>query len=149
MVFGDLLQHPVAPTVAARIANVAHQQAPGPEHAQHQRGPHASVRRVGVGRAEDRLVGVVDTDVHRALDVGIAGGGRGLVQPTTQFGLDEIAGHATGDFAGGVTTHAVGQHGDSTAFIQGDRIFVVGPHPPGIGLTIELEVHELIVAVFW
>jgi hypothetical protein len=55
--------------VAARIADVAEQQPVLPEHRHDERRAHAGVLRIGVRGVEDRAVGVVDADVHRAAHV--------------------------------------------------------------------------------
>ena len=141
MVVCDLREAPGAQPVAARIADMAHQQPAVAEHADDERRAHPGVLRIRVGGVEDRAVGVVDADVHRAPHVGVRRVGRRLLQPAPELGLDERGGHAARHLAGVVAAHAVGQHDQRRGFIHGHRVLVVVASASRVGGAEELETH--------
>ena len=135
----DLLQPPGAKPVGPRITNMPDQQPRVAEQGHDQRGAHAGVLRVGVGRVEDGTVGVVDADVHRTPHVLVARLGAGFTQPAAQFAANEGRGHVAGHFTGVVAAHAVGQHGQRGVGVDGDRVLVVAARAARVDGGLELE----------
>ena len=146
MVVRGLRQPPAAQAVGARIADVPEQQPPCAEHRDDERRAHAGVLRVGVGGVEDRAVGVVDADVHRAAHLGVGRVWPRPLQPAPEFGLDERGGHAAGHLAGVVAAHAVGQRQQLRGLVHRHRILVVVARAAGVGRAEEFKGHGSAVA---
>jgi hypothetical protein len=141
MVARQALQLSATQAVNPRVAHVAHHQVAAGHHQHHQRGAHAAVLRVAVGRVEDGAVGLVHRAAHGLSQLPRGGGGV-AGQPLHHRRTDQGRGHAGGDFAGVVAAHAVGQHRHLGPGVQRDRILVVGSRPTHVQGAGEFQGHD-------
>ncbi len=100
---------------------------------------HALMRLVRVGGCVDVAVRAGDGVVKEFAE---AGAGVALAGEKFNRGLDS---HSAGDFAGGVSAHAVTNNEDSVVRIETEAVFVVGANAADVRVPGNVQTH----ALFW
>ena len=149
VIFGQLLHDAVATPIEPAVADVPDDQRAIEEQRRHHGGPHAVAARILLRLLVDLEVRQLDRRHHPVDVVAMAvihlerPGQLLIVLGRLEEADDRIDRHATGDLAGGVPAHAVGDDRQTFALGQVERVLVVGALHAHVRVTREPQPHPV------